>query len=154
MNARHIGWGLGLLLAASAAVAATSTKPADCGLHIEQPWIRAAPPGAMMLAGYAKVSNSCATPATIVGVEGPDFGDASIHETLVENGVSRMRAAGQLTVPAHGQLLFAPGGAHLMLMEPKRMLAEGGRTALRLVLADGRKVSADFVVRRDPPGRR
>jgi copper(I)-binding protein len=38
-----------------------------------------------------------------------------------------------------------------MLMQPAKPLAEGARARIRLVLADGRRIAADFVVRREAP---
>lgn len=150
MNAQSLLLGLALLSGASAAVAAPSPG-AVCQPRIEKAWIRAAPPGAMMLAGYATVRNPCARDITIVDVAAADFAGAMIHETLVENGVSKMRHADRLPVPARGVLAFAPGGRHLMLMQPRRPLKAGDRSVLTLVLADGRRLSAGFAVRRDAP---
>jgi copper(I)-binding protein len=124
---------------------------AACLPTLVAPWVRAAPPGATMLAGYVLVRNDCADAVTIVGAESLDFASASMHETVVEHGVSRMRATGVLVVPAHAQVAFAPGGRHLMLMGPARALNEGDQARIRLVLADGRRVFAGFAVRRDAP---
>ena len=124
---------------------------ADCMPVLESAWVRAAPPAAPMHAGYAVLRNDCTTPITVVGAESLDYASASIHETLVEDGVSRMREAGRVEVAAHGRLVLEPGGRHLMLMHPARPLVEGDRARARLVLADGRRVFAEFAVRRDAP---
>jgi copper(I)-binding protein len=131
--------------------AARQAAGTACLPTLVAPWVRAAPPGTMMLAGYAVVRNDCAAAVTIVGAESLDFASASMHETVVEQGVSRMRATGPLVVPAHAQVAFAPGGRHLMLMGPARALPEGATARIRLVLADGRRVFAEFSVRRDAP---
>jgi hypothetical protein len=145
MNAKSLFAGLLPLLLASAAVAAT---PA-CQPRIEQAWIRAAPPGATVLAAYATIKNPCAQAVAVAEVSGVDFGMAMIHATTVENGMSRMRAMGSLSVPAKGEAVLAPGGSHIMLMQPRRELHEGDKVRLALKLADGRVLSADFVVRRE-----
>ena len=49
------------------------------------------------------------------------------------------------------RLVLAPGGTHLMLMGPAKALPEGSRARIRLVLADGRRVFAEFEVRREAP---
>lgn len=149
MNAHSLLTGLALMFTASAAVA---VAPAGaCQPVIAKAWIRAAPPGAMMLAGYATVRNPCPRAIAVVAVEAADFGSAMMHETVVENGVSKMRHTDRLALPARGELRFAPGGRHLMLMQPRRPLKEGERSVLTLVLADGRRLAATFSVRRDPP---
>ena len=147
MNVRFFVLGLCLLSGSSAAVAVT---PA-CTPIIEHAWVRAAPPGAMMLAGYASLRNPCARAVAITGVSSADFAMSMIHETLVENGVSKMRHIDSLPLKARGEISFAPGGRHLMLMNPKRNLKVGDSVKLTLSLADGRKISGDFPIRKDPP---
>lgn len=106
-----------------------------------------------MMAGYLTLRNDCAKPVAVVGVESMDFGDAMVHETVVEQGVSRMRHANELVVPAKSRLAFEPGGRHLMLMRPLRELPPGSRARIRLILADGRKLFAEYEIRREAPTR-
>lgn len=141
----------GLLAAAGTACAAPA---ADCTPTLEAPWIRAALPGSTMLAGYVVVRNECAAPVTIVGADSAEFSSVTMHETVDEGGISRMREAGRIVVAPHSTQRFAPGGSHLMLMGPAKALPEGARASVRLVLADGRRISADFEVRRDAPVQR
>ncbi|MFA6986699.1 MAG: copper chaperone PCu(A)C [Arenimonas sp.] len=147
MNVRSFALGLCLLGASSAAVAATP----GCVPIIEQGWIRAAPPGAMTLAAYAIVRNPCTRAVAITEVSSGDFAMAMIHETQVQDGVSKMRHVDSLPLPAHGEVRLAPGGTHLMLMSPKRKLKAGDTVQLSLTLADGRLISGDFPIRSDPP---
>lgn len=147
MSALRLFLGLSLAGAASAAVGATP----DCAPVIEASWVRAAPPGAASLAGYLVLRNPCAATVEVADVESRDFGMPMIHRTVVEDGVSRMRPAGKLVVPPGEVLRFEPGGLHLMLMRPLRPLAEGDMAGIRLVLADGRRVYAEFPVRREAP---
>ena len=137
---------MALLGGASAAVAA----PKPCLPTIEQAWIRAAPPGVAALAGYALLRNSCPTPVSVTDVGSPDFAMGMIHETVVEGGVSRMRGAKSLVVPARGSFAFVPGGAHLMLMHPRRALKEGDRVQVTVQFAGGGKVTAASPCARTP----
>ena len=145
--------GLSLLMLASAFPALAAQPDADPGCQpvIESPWVRAAPPGAASLAGYLVLRNPCATAVEVADVESKDFGMPMIHRTVVEDGVSRMRPAGKLVVAPGESLRFEPGGLHLMLMRPLQPLAEGDVARVRLVLADGRRVFAEFPVRREAP---
>ena len=145
MNVKRLIPGLLCCAFASAGVAATAT----CQPVIAQAWVRAPPPGASTLAAYATVRNPCAAGVAIAGVSGADFGMAMIHQTSVENGMSRMRVLGPLAIPAKGEAVLAPGGSHIMLMQAKRQFREGDRIRLSFRLADGRELVADFVVRRE-----
>jgi periplasmic copper chaperone A len=128
------------------------SKPANlCLPLIQQPWIRSAPPGAKSLAGYLVLKNPCKTSVKLKDVESKDFGMPMIHRTIVENGVSKMRAPGVLEIKPGASLKFEAGGLHIMLMQPLRALKNGDKAGVRLVLADGRKVYAEFPIRKEAP---
>ncbi len=74
-----------------------------------------------------------------------------IHRSVVENGVSKMRAPGVLEIKPGASLKFEAGGLHLMLMQPLRSLKEGDKAGVRLILADGRRVYSEFPIRREAP---
>src|SRR5688500_12797664 len=142
-----------LLLAAASLGACAAPPAAECLPTLESAWVRAAPPGATMLAGYAVLRNDCTKPVTVVGAESSDFASASLHATVSADGATRMRPAGTLVVAPGMKLTLAPGGTHVMLMGPRRALPDGEKIRLGLVLADGRKVFAEFDVRREAPRR-
>lgn len=146
MNGWRLLAGLGLALCSSAAIGAEACRPV-----VDRPWVRAAPPGAASLAGYLVLRNPCDAPVEVVGVESKDFGIPMIHRTVDEGGVSRMRPAGRMVLAPGEVLRFEPGGLHLMLMRPLRPLAEGDVAGVRLVLADGRRLYAEYPVRRTAP---
>lgn len=144
MNAKRFLSLAGLLMLASGWARAGG----DCLPTVEDPWVRAAPPGAASLAGYLVLRNGCDAAVEVVDVESLDFGMPMIHRTVEEGGVSRMRPAGKLVLAPGESLRFEPGGLHLMLMRPLQPLAEGDVARIRLVLADGRRVFAEYRVRR------
>lgn len=133
------------LILALACLAAGAAHAAG-QLVVEQAWVRAAPPGAAMLAGYARLSNRGDEAISIESVDSPAFAHASLHETRVENGVSGMRALPALVLAPGASVELAPGGKHVMLMQPKTELASGAHVLLEFVLGDKRRVAADFVV--------
>jgi copper(I)-binding protein len=147
MNGSRLWMGLLAMLGASAAVAAA---PA-CAPRVEQGWIRAAPPHAGVLAGYARLREPCGRGVAVVGARSDAFARVQMHETRINEGVSTMRESARLELPARGALAFAPGGNHLMLMQPTRALPVGARVHIVFALADGRRVDGEFVVRRDAP---
>jgi copper(I)-binding protein len=146
-NAFALLLGLAGLVTASAAVA----SPDACLPKVEKAWIRAAPPGATVLAGYALLRNDCARPVVVTGAKSRDFVLVQLHETKTENGTSTMRHAKRTPLAARATLALAPGGYHLMLMHPRRALPEGTVVKLELLLADGRRVPVDFTVHRAAP---
>ena len=96
---------------------------ASCGagepdLSWEQAWIRPMPPGAGMTAAYGILRNPGRESLAITGFSSKQFADISLHETRVENGVSRMTAIPELRLAPGETLHMKPAGAHLMLMDP------------------------------------
>ncbi|MCA0393525.1 MAG: copper chaperone PCu(A)C [Proteobacteria bacterium] len=135
---------LALLLAAS-----FSARAADCVPVVESAWIRQPPMPMPMMAGFAEIRNPCVDAASIVSARSPAFGSVELHETRKVDGVSRMRHVASLPLPAKGTATLAPGGLHLMLMQPVAPVEVGQRIAIEFELADGRWLRADFDVR--PP---
>ncbi len=118
---------------------------------VSDSWIREAPPGAHMLAGYAELHNSGNTALRIVAVESDAFGDVSLHETIVSDGVARMRALNDVELASGASVTFEPGGRHIMLMHPKQPIALGDEIEITFVLDDGSRQSVAFKVRAAAP---
>ena len=120
-----------------AAVLASAPAAACPGLAVEQAWIREAPPGAMS-AAYARLVNRGKRPLVVDGARSADFGGAGLHRTVIDDsGIARMRE-GQLEIAPGGSALLEPGGWHLMLYDPARVLKAGDSVSLTLTCgADG-----------------
>ena len=120
------------------------------GLQIENGWVRAAPPGATMMAGYATVKNSGAKARTLRDVSSKDFDAIEVHKTVVEGGVSKMVYLETVDIPAAGSARFEPGGMHLMLFNPKRALKAGDTLPITFSCGGKKRLKADFVVKDAP----
>jgi hypothetical protein len=71
-----------------------------------------------MSAGYVALRNNTDAPISISNIVSPEFESVEIHESLLENGIAKMRRIDELTIPAHSSLILERGGKHLMLMRP------------------------------------
>jgi copper(I)-binding protein len=139
-------WMFFLLMSA----AATSAHAAG-RLVIEQAWIRVAPPGAMMLAGYATLRNDGDASLMLTTAESADFGSVSLHQTVAENGVERMRPLDRLVIAPGARVEFSPGGKHFMLMQPAHELKSGDKVKIHIATDAGDGATAEFVVRDEAP---
>jgi copper(I)-binding protein len=139
------------LLALLACALLSSTARAAGRLDVSQAWIRAAPPGAMMLAGYAILHNSGDAPVTIIGADSADFASVSLHQSVEENGVERMRPLGKLSIAPGAGVTFTPGAKHFMLMRPARELKSGDAVRIHIATEAGQGASAEFTVRDSAP---
>ena len=120
-------------------------------LEVTGAWIRTAPPGAMMLAGYATLRNTGDAPLTVIGADSEAFGDVSLHESIEIDGVARMSALGSIEIAAGASVVLAPGGKHLMLMRPKAEPKSGGSIKIHIAAKPGEGTTANFVVRDAAP---
>lgn len=149
MNSRLISL---CLLALGALSVTSAVSAADCTLTTSAAWIRLPPTPAMpMAAGFVRIDNPCAQALSIVGAESLSFGDVSLHESQVVDGVNRMRELDSLPIAAKQSVQLKPGGLHLMLMQPETPLQEGEQPVITLKLKDGRRVPVTFTVRKTAP---
>ena len=95
-------------------------------------WVRAAPPGATVLAAYLNIDNRSASAQALSGASSPQFDSVEIHRTEIKNGVASMSAQPRVAIPAHGSLSFEPNGYHLMLIGPHKALHAGDHVELHV----------------------
>ena len=131
----------------AAFVVLVPTAHAAGSLEVEDAWIREAPPGATMLAGYATLKNRGDARLLVLLVESDAFEEGSMHETVLEGGVSKMRELERIEIEPGAQVRLEPGGKHLMLMQPRHAIVAGSSIGITFVMADNTRVEAPFVVR-------
>jgi copper(I)-binding protein len=135
-------------LGAAALMAILSTAPAAERLVAENAWVPWAPPAIKVHAAYMTVANHGAADQVIVGADSPDYERAELHVSSTRDGLSEMRAVDRIAVPAGKHIAFAPGGTHIMLINPKRTTAVDDRVRVVLRLQGGEKIETSAVVRR------
>ncbi|MGB5258924.1 MAG: copper chaperone PCu(A)C [Gammaproteobacteria bacterium] len=121
---------------------------AEMNIAVSNAWVREAPPGATVLAGYLTITNRGNAHATVTGVSAEDFSSVEIHRIVMEDGVARMLSAGQLEIPAGDSFVLEPGGYHLMLFNPVRPLIAGDNVELLLHVKDGACLAVKAAVAR------
>lgn len=128
----------------------THAWAADGDLQAEHAWIREAPPGSRVHAGYLTLTNHGKHDLGIDAVSSPDFGAAEIHLSRTENGVASMVPVNELMVPAGETVKLEPGSYHLMLFRAVRELHQGDSVTLHLHEASGNCIDVTAPVLRDP----
>jgi copper(I)-binding protein len=125
----------------------SATADAACLPEVREGWIRLTPGAMAMDAGFGRIVNPCATAVAVTAAGSPAYAGVSLHETTLEDGISRMRPVASLPVPAHGEAVLQPGGLHLMLMQPSGAREAGGTVEITFRLEDGREVRGSFALR-------
>lgn len=133
-------------LALLAFLSAPGFAAAAGSLSVTDAWIRAAPPGAQVMAGYATLANVGDEPLTVLAVQSADFRQGALHETVEEGGMAKMRELHRLAIEPGARASLAPGGKHLMLMQPRRAIAAGDRVEVVFLLGDGTRHQTFFDV--------
>jgi copper(I)-binding protein len=125
---------------------------ADSSVVVRDAWVREAPPGAPVLAAYFTLENPGSKADKLVAVRGADFEKIEIHATEIRAGVARMIALAALPIPPHAVVRLAPGGYHIMLHHPRRVLAAGMSVKLELRFESGTRLTVVAPVRRVESG--
>lgn len=116
-------------------------------LTVSDAWIREAPPGASAIAAYMVLENPGTTEQVLTTISSPISDNIQMHNMVYQNGVASMQQQHTISIPAAGQMVFAPGGYHIMIMDPKPLKA-GDSVPFTLHLQDGSTISAEAEVRR------
>ena len=133
--------GIALLVVPFAAPAcAEEIKAGD--LVISQAWSRATPNGAKIGAGYFTIENKGAAADKLIRVTGDVSDKIEMHEMSMNNGVMKMRPVdGGLTIDPGKTVKLAPNGYHLMIMDLKTPLKQGGKVPVTLEFEKAGKVA-------------
>jgi len=118
---------LGLLLPASA----------RAGLDIADARIKNLPPAVPVRAGYLTLHNPGAAAVAIVAVSSAAFASVEIHRSVTRDGIAHMERVDSLSVAPGATVQLAPGGYHLMLMQPLQATRPGQEIEIVLHFADG-----------------
>lgn len=98
-------------------------------------------------AGYFTLRNNTDAPLLLSGASAPDCQSLMLHQSMTQGGMSSMSMVTSVPVPPHGSLTFAPGGYHLMCMQPSGpLLSHAGTETVTLHFAGGDTVSAPFAI--------
>lgn len=125
------------LLAATTLLIFSTALPAGEAMRVSDAWIPQPPPGTRTLAAYFDLENTTPETIHVVAAASADFERVEIHRTELADGIARMRRVERVPVGPAETVRFQQGGLHLMLIEPRRKLAEGDSVTLELIRDEG-----------------
>ncbi len=124
-----------------------SVFPAE-NIHVQNAWIREAPPSIKIMAGYLEIKNSSDKPLILVSAESADFERIEFHQSKTEDSVARMQQQHEIMIAENTTFAFEPGGYHLMLFNHADPMREGKLTSIKLIFKDGQTHTFDIIVKR------
>jgi periplasmic copper chaperone A len=138
-------FGYAVLLAAFLAGPACAQEVKAGDLVITQAWSRATPGGAKVAGGFLTIENKGSAPDRLIGGSVDVAGKVEVHEMAVTNGVMTMRPLDSgLTIEPGKTVKLAPGGYHLMMLDLKSPLKQGGKLPVTLEFEKAGKVAVSF----------
>lgn len=114
-------------------------------ITVEQCWVRLLP-SHLPSAGYFVIHNNDDEAVEVLAVATLSYDDVMLHETVEEDGMTKMKMADSLSVPAGGSLDFTPGGLHAMFEQPTGALEVGDTMQMELLFSGEKKLSVDCKV--------
>ena len=95
---------------------------------------------------YMMLMNHGAAADALTAITTPAADRATPHQTINDNGVMKMREIEKLTLEPQGMMMFAPGGAHIMLTGLKAPLKAGDSFPLVMTFEKAGDVKVDVKV--------
>ncbi len=117
-------------------------------LEIGDGWIKHLPATVPVRAGYLTLSNTGSSTLTIVGVSSDSFASVEIHRSVQADGMMRMQRVERLSIAPGETVQLAPGGLHLMLMQPRAPTEPGQTRRIEIEFADGSRQNLQLTVRK------
>ena len=121
---------------------------AQLPIEVRDAWVREAPPGTDVNAGYLVIKNTSNQAQKLQSVSSKQFQMVMVHESILEGGVAKMRGADRLEIPAGKEVVLGPGGYHLMLMQPVSRPVVGGLVEVTLRFASGLEIPVMMQVKK------
>ena len=107
---------------------------AQAQVTVKDAWVRATVPQQQATGAFMQLQAASAT--RLVAASSPLTPDVEIHEMTMDGDVMRMRQAKAIDLPAGKTVALKPGGYHIMFLNLKEQVREGGAVPLTLVFED------------------
>ena len=116
-------------------------------LEISNIWARATPGRARTAAVYiTRIHNNGADRDSIINIRSHLASKISIHQTIFNAGIAKMRQVNALEIPAGHSVSLKPGGLHIMMVGIKNSLKEGDNFPLILEFEKAGKIEVIVTV--------
>ena len=121
---------------------------ASAELDVRDPWIKNLPASVPVRAGYMTIHNPQSKAVSIVSLRSNAFASIEIHQTIEQDGMMRMEQVRSLYIESNSSVQLAPGGLHLMMMNPSEPTQPGDLLEIVIVLDDGSEQRVEMQVLR------
>ena len=109
---------------------------AQAEITVENPYVRAVPPGQMISAAFMQLNNSGSEQVALISASSSIAKNVELHNHINADGVMKMRQVDKISITANGTASLQPGGYHIMLIGLNQDLTEGQEIDLKLQFSD------------------
>jgi copper(I)-binding protein len=141
---RMLALAAALALTVAAGASAQEYRVGD--IVIDHPWAEPVIAGQAVAPAYLTIRNEGRTADRILAARTDVAERVEFHAMRSVEGAMRMTPLETVEVRPGEETSFAPGGAHVMLIAPRRSLASGDRFAMTLELETAGEATIEFVV--------
>ena len=139
--------GIAILIAIFALFGRLAAAP-EGRIIIKEAWVQVSPIPGRPAAAYLVIENNQDVIDYLVAAASPAAEKLTLHQSLLAQGVMRMRRIDSLEVPANGRFVLRPGEHHLMLLNTIDDLASRRSVLLRLCFKRAGWIEATAAVRK------
>ena len=115
---------------------------AIAALHLVEARVNEPAPGQRMSAGYFTLMNHGTEAITLTKIAS-DAADVQMHTTTLEASGTTMRPLDEITIAPNSQVVFQPGGNHLMI---SNLSAEAKSLPMTMTFDNGGSLDTSFTV--------
>lgn len=138
-----------LLAASLLAVFATPVLAGGADdVTVVDPYVRLVPPGTPATGAFFTLKNNGDKDHKVVKAESAAAKVTELHNHVHEGGMMKMRPVKDIDIKAKGEAVLQPGGLHVMLIDLKQPMQEGGNVSLKLTFEDNSSKEISVPVRR------
>ncbi|WP_166360300.1 copper chaperone PCu(A)C [Pseudomonas akapageensis] len=113
---------------------------------VENPWSRELPVDMPGGAAYFTIHNHESQADRLVAVSSPRAQKCELHLQASDSGMMNMQHTATVDIPAHGEVIFQPGGNHVMLTGMDKPLKAGEQFPMTLEFEKAGKVEVQVKV--------
>ncbi len=115
-------------------------------LTIDHPWSRELPPNAPAGAAYFTLHNQGSQADRLIGASTARAQKSELHTHVHQDGLMKMQQIPAVDIPAKGEVVFQPGGNHVMLFGLDQPLKVGEKFPLTLEFEKAGKIEVQVQV--------
>jgi copper(I)-binding protein len=136
-----------LSMLAGAILLSACGAPGDIEIH--DPWARPTAQGENA-AVYLQLHNHSQNADELIGASSNVSNNVEIHESKMENDVMQMNMVSSIPLGADEEVIFAPGGYHIMLVAIKQEFKTGDHIGVILHFRNHEDIVINVSVGNDP----